>query len=49
MEKIIDRRSDEMYVEDMVKYLIVINRRRAFPEVKDGLKVVERRILYDML
>lgn len=48
MEKIIDRRSDEMYREDMVKYLIIVNRRRAFPEIKDGLKVVERRIMYDM-
>lgn len=48
MEKIIDRRSDEMYREDMIKYLIIVNRRRAFPEIKDGLKVVERRILYDM-
>lgn len=49
MEKIIERRSDDMYREDMVKYLIIVNRRRSFPEVKDGLKVVERRLMYDML
>ena len=49
MEKIIKRRSDDMYKEDMVKYLIIVNRRRSFPEVKDGLKVVERRLMYDML
>lgn len=49
MENIQDERSDIMYRDDMVKYLIIVNRRRAFPEVKDGLKVVERRILYDML
>lgn len=49
MEKIIEQRSDDMYREDMVKYLIIVNRRRSFPEVKDGLKVVERRLMYDML
>ena len=36
------------YRDDMVKYLIIVNRRRAFPEIKDGLKPVQRRVLYDM-
>lgn len=48
-EKIIKRGTVEMYQEDMVKYAIIVNRRRAFPEVRDGLKPVQRRALYDML
>lgn len=36
------------YRDDMVKYLIIVNRRRAFPEIKDGLKPVQRRVIYDM-
>lgn len=48
-EKIIERSTVEMYQEDMVKYAIIVNRRRAFPEVRDGLKPVQRRTLYDML
>ena len=47
--KIIDRNSKEMYIEDMVAYSIIVDRRRAFPEVKDGLKPVQRRVLYTML
>lgn len=39
----------KQYEEDMVRYSIVVNRRRSIPEVRDGLKVVQRRILYDML
>ena len=37
-----------LYRDDIVKYLILINRRRAFPEIIDGLKPVQRRIIYDM-
>ena len=47
-EKIIEKSSLSSYIEDMVKYLIVVDRRRAFPEIKDGLKVVQRRAIYDM-
>ena len=46
MEHIIERPSDEMYKEDQCKYAIVVDRRRALPEIKDGLKPVQRRILY---
>lgn len=48
-EKIIERSSRDMYVEDMVKYSIIVDRRRAFPEIRDGLKPVQRRVLYSML
>lgn len=47
-ERIIDRKSDDMYVEDMVKYSIIVTRRRAFPEVRDNFKPVQRRTLYDI-
>lgn len=45
-ETIIERSTQEMYIEDKCKYAIVIDRRRAFPEIRDGLKIVQRRILY---
>ena len=45
-EKIVERPSDEMYKEDQCKYAIVVDRRRALPEIRDGLKPVQRRILY---
>lgn len=47
-ETIIEKDALESYKDDMVKYLIIVNRRRAFPEVIDGLKPVQRKILYDM-
>lgn len=47
-ERIIDRKAEDMYIEDMVKYSIVVTRRRAHPEVRDGFKPVQRRTLYDM-
>ena len=47
-EKIIERSSKNMYIEDMVKYSIIVDRRRAFPEIKDGLKPVQRRVIYSM-
>lgn len=45
-EKIISRSSISMYEQDMVNYSIVVNRRRAIPEIRDGLKTVQRRVVY---
>lgn len=45
-EKIINRSSISMYEQDMVNYSIVVNRRRAIPEIRDGLKTVQRRVVY---
>lgn len=45
-ERIIERPCEEMYVTDQAKYSIVVNRRRALPAVQDGLKPVQRRVLY---
>lgn len=45
-EKIIEHSSLQMYEQDQCKYSIVINRRRAIPEVRDGLKPVQRRVLF---
>ena len=46
MEKIVEHSSISMYEQDQTKYSIVVNRRRAFPEVRDGLKPVQRRVIY---
>ena len=35
-----------MYEQDMAKYSIVVNRRRAIPAVQDGLKPVQRRSIF---
>lgn len=45
-EKIIEHRALSMYEQDQVKYSIIVNRRRAFPEVRDSLKPVQRRVIY---
>lgn len=47
-ETIIERDSLEQYKSDMVRYSIETNRRRAFPDYKDGFKLCHRRILYVM-
>ena len=36
------------YVKEMARYAISDNRRRMVPDVKDGLKPVQRRVLYSM-
>lgn len=46
MEKIIKKASTDMYTEDQVKYAILVDRRRALPMAIDGLKTIQRRILY---
>lgn len=46
MENIIEKSSIKMYEEDQCKYAIVVDRRRAIPEIKDGLKPIQRRILF---
>lgn len=38
----------DSYITDMARYSITVNRRRAIPERKDGLKVGQRRIIYCM-
>lgn len=47
-EQIIQKNVSDAYVDDMVRYSIETNRRRAFPDFKDGLKLVQRRTLYAM-
>lgn len=46
-EKILEQSSIKMYENDQTLYSITVNRRRAFPDVRDGLKPVQRRVTYD--
>nr|DAT97558.1 MAG TPA: DNA topoisomerase 2 alpha [Caudoviricetes sp.] len=48
MEKILQRNCHSLYIEDMARYSIVNNLKRSIPEIKDGLKPVQRRIIYCM-
>lgn len=48
-EKILEDSCINLYESDMVKYSIIVDRRRSLPEVRDGLKPVQRRVLFDML
>lgn len=45
-ERIIDCDALTMYEQDQSKYSIVVDRRRALPAVQDGLKPVQRRVIY---
>lgn len=47
-EQIIQRNVVDQYKSDMARYSIETNRRRAFPDYKDGFKLCHRRILYVM-
>ena len=44
-EKIIDKNLLEQYKEDMQAYSVIVNRRRAIPDIRDGLKLVQRRAI----
>ena len=48
MENIVQVDSVEQYKKDMARYSIETNRRRAFPDYRDGLKLVHRRTLHAM-
>lgn len=45
-ERIVEHSSSEMYKQNMLRYSIGVNRRRALPEVRDGLKPVQRRVIF---
>ena len=46
MSKIIDVNVAEQYVKDYEEYALYVNRYRMIPEFRDGLKPVQRRIVY---
>ena len=48
MEEIIEKNASEQYKYDMAVYSVETNRRRSFPDYKDGLKLVHRRALFVM-
>lgn len=48
MEQIQQKNVSDMYVDCMIIYMIECNLRRAFADGRDGLKLVQRRILFDM-
>lgn len=47
-EKIVERNLLEQFIEDSTRYAIYVTRLRAIPDYKDGLKPVQRDILYCM-
>lgn len=48
MTKIIDMEVDEELKRSFIAYAMAVNKSRAIPDVRDGLKPVHRRILYSM-
>lgn len=46
MSKIIDVNAAEQYTKDYQEYALYVNRHRMIPEFRDGLKPVQRRIVY---
>ena len=46
MENIIENNICDQYIEDVERYSMYVNRRRFIPDVKDGLKPVQRRIIW---
>ena len=48
MTKIIDVEVDKELRQSFIDYAMCVNRSRAIPDVRDGLKPVHRRILYSM-
>ncbi len=48
MTKIIDIEVDKELKQSFIDYAMSVNRSRAIPDVRDGLKPVHRRILYSM-
>ena len=48
MTKMIDMEVDEELKRSFIAYAMAVNKSRAIPDVRDGLKPVHRRILYAM-
>ena len=45
---IVDRKAVDVFSEDLIDYMIEVDRIRQLPDYKDGLKKVNRRIIYTM-
>ena len=48
MTKILDVEVDDELKRSFIAYAMAVNKSRAIPDVRDGLKPVHRRILYSM-
>ena len=48
MTKMLDMEVDEELKRSFLAYAMAVNKSRAIPDVRDGLKPVHRRILYAM-
>ena len=49
MEQLKEQNSLEQFIQDYQRYAIAVNLNRAVPDIRDGLKPVQRNILYAML